>query len=161
MRESLGASTTRLVFRWVGPGTTGDQRRLGVAEPCHRAWAVGMRLVRCSLGSLGRLLAGLLEAVLKLLGGRFEASFGPLLGLLGASWGLFWASWGPLGASWGPLGGLLGPLGSLLGPSWGPLGASWAPLGAILEDIDQRRGVVNYESQARARFLNGKSAALE
>ena len=98
MRQSLGASTTRLVFRWVGPGTTGDQRRLGVAEPCHRAWAVGyMRLARCSLGSLGRLLAGLLEAVSKPLGGRFGAVWGPLAGLSGLLGGVLGASWGLLG----------------------------------------------------------------
>ena len=70
----------------------------------HRAWVVCMRPIGCSLGSLGRLLAGLLEAFSKPLGVRF-----------GASWVLFWASWGPPGASWGPLGGFLGPLGRLLG----------------------------------------------
>ena len=83
----------------------------------------------------------------------WEASWGLLGGLSGASWRYFWASRGPLGASWGPLGGLLGaswrPLGGILGgllgppggflgprarkvnsdpPSWGPLGPSWAAL---------------------------------
>ena len=67
------------------------------------------------------------------------ASWGPLLGLLGACWGLLGsleASWGPLGASWGLLGSLgasWGPLGAswgpLLEPSWGPLRPSWKPLG--------------------------------
>ena len=60
-----------------------------------------------------------------LLGGSFEASWGPLWGL----WGLIL---GLLGASWGPLGALLGLLGALLGPSWGFLGPSWAQLGAQL-----------------------------
>ena len=66
----------------------------------HRAWVVGQRALECWLGSRGRSFWGLLEAVLKRLGGCFEAS-----------WGLLWASWGPLlgllGASWGPWG-LLG-----------------------------------------------------
>ena len=74
------------------------------------------------------IVGGVLEAVLKRLGGRF-----------GASWGLFSVSWGPHGASWGPLGVSRGPFGAegpnvlfgfpLLGPSWGPLGPSWTPLG--------------------------------
>ena len=51
----------------------------------HRAWVVGQRPLECSLGSRGRPLGGLLEAVLKPLGGRF-----------GASWGLFGASSGHL-----------------------------------------------------------------
>ena len=89
----------------------------------HRAWAKSQRPLECSLGSCGRPLGGLWEAVLRPLGGRF-----------GVSWSLFWASSGPLG---GPLGGLLGPHGAILGN----LGASWAPLGAILEDIDQKRWV--------------------
>ena len=49
----------------------------------------------------GGLLAGLLEAVSKALGGRLRASFGPLFVLLGASWG-------GLGASVGRPGALLG-----------------------------------------------------
>ena len=51
---------------------------------------MGQRPLACSLGSRGRPLGGLLEAVLKPLtyvGGRF-----------GASWGLLGASWGFLGA---------------------------------------------------------------
>ena len=120
----------------------------------HRACVVGMGSVRCSLGSHGRLLAGLLEAASKPLGGRLRASwdlFGPLGGLFGASWrplgGLLEAASKPLGgrfgASFGPLGALLRlsrggrlevsvrgpPLGPLLGPSWGSLGMSWTPLG--------------------------------
>ena len=37
----------------------------------------------------------------------------------------------------------MGPSGRLLGPSWGALGPSWGALGAILEEIDQKRGVLN------------------
>ena len=60
------------------------------------------------------------------------ASFGPLGGLLGASWGFLEASWGLLGASSGgrlEFSVRVPPLGPLLGPSWGSLGLSWAPLG--------------------------------
>ena len=60
---------------------------------------MGQRALQCSLRSRGRCFGGLLEAVLRRLGGRF-----------GASWCLFWASWG---RAWG-----------LLGASWGLLGAS-------------------------------------
>ena len=74
---------------------------LAFGPSLRRAWAAGQKPLECSLGSRGRPLGGLVEAVLKPLGSRF-----------GASWGLFWASWGPLGASWGSL-----------GASWGPLGA--------------------------------------
>ena len=35
------------------------------------------------------------------------------------------------GASWGPLGGLLGASWALLGASWGPLGGLWAHVGAL------------------------------
>ena len=101
----------------------------------------------------------LLGLVLVPAGGRFEGSWRPLGGLLGASWGPLGASWGPLGASWGPLGaegskcpfwspvrapswsrlggflgrlgGLLGRLGALLGRFGGILGPL-GPLGAIL-----------------------------
>ena len=86
----------------------------------HRAWVVGLRPLGCSLGSRGRPLGGLLEAVLKPLGAVLE----PLLGLLAASWGLLEASWTLVGG----LGVLSGrrarkgssrppPLGPLLGPS--------------------------------------------
>eukprot|EP00959_Pyramimonas_sp_CCMP1952_P013179 278344-Pyramimonas_sp.AAC.1 len=62
----------------------------------HRAWVVDMKPIGCSLGSRGRILRGLMEAVRTPLGG------------------LFWASWGPPGASWGflPLRGILGPPGA-------------------------------------------------
>ena len=77
------------------------------------------------------------------LGGSSDASWVPLLGLLGASWGPLGASWGPLKAEgwifqclvsrWGPfgarLGGLLGRLGWLLGRLGTVLEASWAVLG--------------------------------
>ena len=65
----------------------------------------------CVSGSRGKPFGGLWEAVLKLLGGRSEAS-GCLSG----------ASWGPLGSSLGRLGGLLRASGGFLGHSWGPLG---------------------------------------
>ena len=81
----------------------------------HRAWVVGQRPLECSLGSRGRPLGGLLEGVLKLLGGG-----------VGASWGVFWASWGPPGG--------------ILGASWGPVGASWGPLGASERDFRGFRG---------------------
>ena len=54
---------------------------------------------------------------------------------------------GPLGALLEGLGVLLGllggGLGTLLGPSWGSLGGLGGLLGNILEDIDQRGGVLN------------------
>ena len=76
---------------------------------------------------------------------------------LGASWAVFGASWRsrvplgylgePLGSSWGSLGSLLeaswAPLGALLGRSWGALGSFRGTLGAILEEMYQRRGVLN------------------
>ena len=46
----------------------------------HRAWVVGMRPIGCSLGSLGRLLVGLLEAVSKPLGPVLEPLLGPFSG---------------------------------------------------------------------------------
>ena len=117
------------------------------------------RCVRgCPLGSCGGgLLAGLLEAVSKALGGRLRASFGLLFVLLGASWGVlgasvgrpgallgrkagFFSSWslsgaplGPVsGASWAVLSGswaVWGPSWAVWGPSWAVLGASWGALG--------------------------------
>ena len=80
----------------------------------HRAWVVGQRALECSLGSRGRSLGGLLETVLRRLGGRFGASCGPLGGLLGACFGPLGPSWGPLGASW-----------ELLGASWESLGGAF------------------------------------
>ena len=69
----------------------------------------------------------------------WDASHGPLGGILGASERLFGASWGPLG---GVLGASWGRLGGLLGASWGLLGAqdearmepSWAQV-AILRHL--------------------------
>ena len=55
----------------------------------HRAWVVGQRALECSLGSRGRSLGGLLEAVLRRLRGRLGAVLGPLVGFLWASWGHF------------------------------------------------------------------------
>ena len=74
----------------------------------HRACIMGMRLIGCSLGFLGRLLVCLLEEGSDFLGSRFVAS-----------WSFFWASWERLGSSWG-----------LLGASWGVLepGRSFADL---------------------------------
>ena len=80
------------------------------------------------------------------LGGSSEASWVPLLGLLGPSWGLLGAlkaegwifqclvsRWGPFGARLGGLlgrlGWLLGRLGALLGRLGTVLEASWAVLG--------------------------------
>ena len=136
--------------------------RLGANSGPHGDGAVGMRLVRCSLGSIGRLLAGLFGGSFEASWGPLGASFGPLGclwgplgGLLGASWGLLGASWGLLGASWGgrlgfsvrapPLGPLLGPSWGSCGPSWGRLGPSWRPLGpswAPLGKLLGRLGVV-------------------
>ena len=100
----------------------------------HRAWVGALRLRGRSLGSRGMLLEGFLETVLRPLGSRFGASFGPL----GASWVPLGASWGPLGASWRPLGAegsdfrfvfpSWASLGAVLGPSWAVLRASWAVL---------------------------------
>ena len=120
--EGVGSESGR---SWLGVARVGRRRmRLGLAlHICsertryllafgpsrHRAWVVGQRPLKCSLGSRGRPLGGLLEQVLK-----------PLGGSLGASWGFFWGSWGPLGASWGCLAGI-----------WGPLGASWGPSGGL------------------------------
>ena len=96
------------------------------------------------------MLAGISwEASCGPLGGVLEASWspfwcllGPLLGLLEASWGLLGASWGLLGASWAPLGvtwGRRGAEGSnfrfgppLLGTSWGRLGALLGASWAVL-----------------------------
>ena len=99
----------------------------------------------------GGLLAGLLEAVSKALGGRLRASFGPLFVLLGASWGGLGASVGRPGAllgrkagffsSWSLSGAPLGPVSgaswavlsgswAVWGPSWAVWGPSWAVLGA-------------------------------
>ena len=71
------------------------------------------------------------------------ASWGSVLGPLGASWCLLGASWGVLEASWsGRLGfsvrGL--HLGPLLGLSWGPLGPSWGGLGGFLGVLERRKG---------------------
>ena len=102
---------------------------------------MGHRPIIRSLGSRGKPLGGLLEAVLRHRGGS-----------VGLSWGLFYTSWGRFGASWEAFGGLFGHLGGLLGPpvgllgrkawifglrspswaslgpSWGALEPSWAPL---------------------------------
>ena len=89
--------------------------------------------------------------------GSWDASQGPLGGLLGASGGPLGLLGGLLGASWEPLGGLVGLLvgasgasGGLLGPSWGerlevsvrisPLGLPWGPLGALLGRLGGPRG---------------------
>ena len=99
-------------------------------------------VVFVTAGSRRRYLGGLLETVLRRLGDRFGASwgppggsFGPLGGPLGASWGpwgLPGGLLGPPGASWGPwglLGGLLGPPGAL---SWSRLGGLFGRLGGLL-----------------------------
>ena len=85
----------------------------------------GKSTILASRGPLGRLLGGLLEAVLRPLG----ASCGPFWGRL----------FRPLGTSWGHLGRLLAVSGVLLGrrapkvssnyPWAAVLGASWAVLG--------------------------------
>eukprot|EP00959_Pyramimonas_sp_CCMP1952_P082386 1721431-Pyramimonas_sp.AAC.1 len=94
----------------------------------RRRWVGGQRPHGYWLGSRGWPLMGLL-------GGSFEASWGPCWGLLGPLGGLL----GLLGV---PFGGPLGPLGGLFGPPWGLLGLkaglfgssspSWVPLGAVL-----------------------------
>ena len=122
--------------------------------PRHRAWVVGQRLLGrslgCSLECCGWPLGGL--------GGSSEASWVPLLGLLGASWGPLGASkaegwifqclvsrWGPFGAR---LGGLLGRLGWLLGR----LGALLGRLGTVLEALgpswDGLRGSLGHRGEA-------------
>ena len=53
----------------------------------------------------------------------WEASWGLLGGLSGASWRYFWDLLRPHGA-------LLGAFGGSSGASWGLLGVSWGPLGA-------------------------------
>jgi len=101
------------------------------------------------------MFVGMLVGMLRLasrepLGGSYDASWVPLLGLLGASWGSLGASrgllkaegwicqclvsrWGPFGARLGGLlgrlGWLLGRLGALLGRLGTVLEASWAVLG--------------------------------
>ena len=81
------------------PPSDSDSGRTSLRQVLHTHW-----------GNRG-------EAVLKPLGGRL------------------WASWGPLGSLLGLLGGLLGPPGGLFGRkarifgSWSP---SWAPFGAVL-----------------------------
>ena len=92
----------------------------------------------------GRPFRGLLDTILKPLGGRSEAPWGLFLGLLGASWGLWGASWALLGASWG-----------LLGASWGgrlellvrvpPLGALLGRLGLL--DAALRTGSFDEETE--------------
>ena len=136
----------------------------------HRAWVGGMRLRGRSLGSRGIPPEGFLETVLRRLGSRFGASFGPLgaswvflepLGcLLGHPGGLlgrkarifcscssFWASLGALlGPSWAVLRApwaVLGPSWAVLGRSWGPLGLFWGGLGALLGRLgvsERRKG---------------------
>ena len=113
----------------------------------QRALVGGLRLRGRSLGSRGMPFEGFLETVLRPLGRRFGASFGPLGILLGP----LGASWGPVGASWRPL----GAKGSdfrfvfpLLGPSWAVLGPSWAVLGAL-------RAVLGPSGAVVGRFLGG------
>ena len=79
----------------------------------HRAWFVGLRPIGWVMGSRGRPVGGVLDAV-------------------------FWASWGPpggfLGAIWGPLGVPRGPPGGFLvqpGGVWGPK-AGVSSLGPLL-----------------------------
>ena len=67
------------ICKFLPPGAFGPFR--------HRAWVVAQRPLECSLGSRGRPLGGLWEAVLRPLGGGFWGFLGPLLDLLGASWG--------------------------------------------------------------------------
>eukprot|EP00959_Pyramimonas_sp_CCMP1952_P437351 9156965-Pyramimonas_sp.AAC.1 len=81
----------------------------------HRAWVAGLRPLRWLMGSGGRCLGSVLEAVFK-----------PLGGLLGACCGHFGDTWRPVGGSlWQP-GAVLGWMtrnvcsGSPSGP---PLGA--------------------------------------
>ena len=105
-----------------------------------------------SWGSLEALLGGL-GALLRLFGGVWEVSWGPLGGhrskkggafmsvppsgpersplgaLLDRSWAPLGRSWGRLGALLGRIGRLLGRLGALLGRLGAVLGASWAVLG--------------------------------
>ena len=69
------------------------------------------------------------------LGGLLEAVLRPLGGCLGASWGPLWASRRPLGASWGPLraqGSNCRCFFPLLDLSWGCLGAILGCLGRLL-----------------------------
>ena len=54
----------------------------------HRAWVVGQRPIRYSLGSLGE--------VRKLVGGSVEACWGPDCSFLGDAFGLMGLSWGVL-----------------------------------------------------------------
>ena len=68
-----------------------------------------------------------------------EGVWGPLGGVLGASWRVLGGNTrisehevvlgGVLGPPWGRLGAVLGPSWVVLGPSWGRLGRSWAVLG--------------------------------
>ena len=62
-------------------------------------------------------------------GDPLGAPWGPLVGLLGASWEALGASWEPLGASWEPLGDHLGTL-------WGPFGASLGLLRLLESCLD-------------------------
>eukprot|EP00959_Pyramimonas_sp_CCMP1952_P324936 6801227-Pyramimonas_sp.AAC.1 len=92
----------------------------------HRAWVVGMRPFDIHWNLLGRLLASLLGADSKPLGGRFGANcrFAPPPPLgppLGPSWGSPSASWSVL---WAPR--------RHLGPSWRLLAPASARLGALL-----------------------------
>ena len=140
-----GRSTTD-----VGIGALGERfrPRCEVNKFAKGRAVVCLGSLVCVMGSRGWPLGGLLEAVLKLFGGRFGASWGlgkPLGSDLGASWGLLGPSQGLWGASWGPLGSLLGPpgvswggdldfsvcipsLGPLFGPSWSHFELSWAAL---------------------------------
>ena len=102
------------------------------------------------------------------LGALFDASSGPLGGMLGSwkpsqggkapkapslspSWAplgaLLEASWAVVGASWA----VLAPSWAVLGASWEPLEPSWAFLGGLL-DCFQRREARNVVYAKSVRF---------
>ena len=131
----LGASGGGGLLGSLGALLGASYKKDGRDKECQRTQEVriatgiwGTGIVGCSLGSRGEPPGGLLEAVLKSLGGRLGCLLGPLLGFLGASGGVFGASWGLFGASWGLLGSLLGRKARFFS-SWS---LSEAPLGPVL-----------------------------